>query len=1293
MNNLSNRSSKNRVFAAVSVAASAALVISIAVPVGLRFGQEALLRAPVVNPAPLVEAHVAPLTPLRAAAAVSDGLTWLSSQQSEGGAWTNSGGGLAIRDTSAAVNAYSALGANLPARSLGAAWLAGANASATDLLARSVTALGSSNNDPQRLSALAARQLADGSWGFDANAVQGNPFDTSLALLALAGQPSMSSTQVLRGLTYLLGQQNAGGWALTPGQPSVQATATALLALAAYQSTYNLQTAVINATAWLQNRQQGNGAYGDTTGSVEETALAHLALWNAGAPNPTALANARAYLASLQSSDGSWSQQVYATALAIQALSQPAATTVTGLVIDNASNQPISGAQVVANTGANTVTGADGRFTFTGIAPGLRSFTVNATGYTSVSFNETLNPGANDLGQIALGGSPPVPSFTYTPTALANTQVVTFTSTSQAFSNSSITEYSWSAGNGAFATNATPNASFVTSFADPGAYAVTLKVRDNYNRTAQVTQWVTVTALPPVVTLGIPGSISTTVGTPVVLMGTVTDPSPAAQSTLQTGWSLGVYGLLYPGTVVTYTYPSVGTYTATLLAADMYGGFASAPVAVTIVPSGSITSTTPITSLVPVTASVSFAVATNGLTCPALPQHVGDVCQYDPSGSFALDGSSFTQATWSWGDGTPNTLQAALMTTTHQYANTGSYPVVLQAQTSTGLSGIFTQTVLVNGLAPTLTTELSRTVVASTPTIIAVVAYGHSPADTAGMTFYFDFGDGTSSGADFAMGSGNIKTANTHHTWVQTGNYNVNITVTDPHGGSATAHAVYQVVPAGAPQFVGPVIGGPSPVPATVGVVFTYPLMVSNPLSRPLTYVLSIKPQGMTIDHNGVIAWTPVISQMGTAQVYALVLDNQGNGSSFTFSILVSAPPIVPPGPGVTVTLRPDLTPLMLDATQVTFDPTTFAVSGRVTATVKNIGLASVTVPFTVTVFDDVDGNKNWTPGVDTPLGSALVTAPLPVNGSANVSIDLGGYAQLKGSILYVVADSSVAVDEGPGGRANNVLASGYALRYVPPAGLFAPRLKWSFNGQHPQTGAAAAYVNNIAAVAPFIDTNGDGKIDRNDVPAVVFEMSEYLASTGPRRDVLYALRGDTGAEICHVVFPDNEFGEGINHVAVGDIDGDGRPDIVILSSNNVLRAFNNDCSLKWTGQTPVGTVFSGYAGAPTLADLDGDGRSEIIYSNVVWNSDGSVRWVGSVASSASHYCCFDTVTDLDGDGKPEIIVNGNVAYHADGTIYWDHSVDWVPGYVAAVNVPGDAFPEIVTVANDWDGVRLLNHD
>jgi hypothetical protein len=75
----------------------------------------------------------------------------------------------------------------------------------------------------------------------------------------------------------------------------------------------------------------------------------------------------------------------------------------------------------------------------------------------------------------------------------------------------------------------------------------------------------------------------------------------------------------------------------------------------------------------------------------------------------------------------------------------------------------------------------------------------------------------------------------------------------------------------------------------------------------------------------------------------------------------------------------------------------------------------------------------------------------------------------------------------------NNVRASAYTLRYIPPPGVFAPYLKWAWRGAANLAEGDGTWVNNIAAVAPFIDTTRDGVIDAADTPAIVFEASEFL--------------------------------------------------------------------------------------------------------------------------------------------------------------------------------------------------------
>jgi len=128
---------------------------------------------------------------------------------------------------------------------------------------------------------------------------------------------------------------------------------------------------------------------------------------------------------------------------------------------------------------------------------------------------------------------------------------------------------------------------------------------------------------------------------------------------------------------------------------------------------------------------------------------------------------------------------------------------------------------------------------------------------------------------------------------------------------------------------------------------------------------------------------------------------------------------------------------------------------------------------------------------------------------------------------------------------------------------------------------------------------------------------------------------------------PDNFWG---NRVSVGDIDKDGYFDIVALSRQHVYVWNSEGEDLPgWPADMPDDLYPSGFS-APSLADLDGDGSLEILFSTREWSqylygevfvyhSDGSIMegwpvtfWDGIALSTP-------TVGDLDNDGELEIVV------------------------------------------------------
>ena len=182
---------------------------------------------------------------------------------------------------------------------------------------------------------------------------------------------------------------------------------------------------------------------------------------------------------------------------------------------------------------------------------------------------------------------------------------------------------------------------------------------------------------------------------------------------------------------------------------------------------------------------------------------------------------------------------------------------------------------------------------------------------------------------------------------------------------------------------------------------------------------------------------------------------------------------------------------------------------------------------------------------------------------------------------------------------------------------------------------------------------------------------------------------------------------------AVGDLDGDGAPEIVAAFFGREVRAWRSDGSALpgW----PVRT--SGYAtSSPVLADLDADGSLEVIFGldngqMYIRRHDGS-EFLGWPISVGSQGHLFPAVIDMDNDGDLEIVAahsplpkNSSVnistlyAWHHDGTPLngWPVRMRGAETVLppSAGDLDGDGTAEIamVSVEDDVCRVYLWDHD
>ena len=217
------------------------------------------------------------------------------------------------------------------------------------------------------------------------------------------------------------------------------------------------------------------------------------------------------------------------------------------------------------------------------------------------------------------------------------------------------------------------------------------------------------------------------------------------------------------------------------------------------------------------------------------------------------------------------------------------------------------------------------------------------------------------------------------------------------------------------------------------------------------------------------------------------------------------------------------------------------------------------------------------------------------------------------------------------------------------------------------------------------------GDVDLDGSPDVIFiSYGEGLEGPG----VLRFVRGDTGREFRSITSPSICATSGI---ALADLDGDGRPEIVVGAGARCtagLIAFHNDGTVAWQSRDRSGNpmAFPLKWGAPSIADLEADGRPEVIVGGMVFEYDGTLRFDRGIGAGAN--CCgsdrdqgpLTAAYDADADGQLEI-VSGNAVWEADGSVLWERS-GAPDGFVALADFFDDDQPDIVVVHDGMVSIR-----
>ncbi|HEX2568383.1 MAG TPA: VCBS repeat-containing protein, partial [Polyangia bacterium] len=358
-------------------------------------------------------------------------------------------------------------------------------------------------------------------------------------------------------------------------------------------------------------------------------------------------------------------------------------------------------------------------------------------------------------------------------------------------------------------------------------------------------------------------------------------------------------------------------------------------------------------------------------------------------------------------------------------------------------------------------------------------------------------------------------------------------------------------------------------------------------------------------------------------------------------------------------------------------------------------------------------GARSWAPAVHYPAGAgpaAVATADTNGDGrldlivASTITNDVTVLVNQGGGDYAVMATMPFLADQTP--RAPSTMISGdldgdgfsdlvVAARDTNEVFTLLGRGGTRFD---PPVRASTDPAASLPTALALGDVNGDGLLDL----AVANEGSDNVTVLLGQTDPI----GQTGGQIQWSLGQGTSYpsGDGPSAVALADLDGDGRLDLIVAhaNDNNFAVLYNRgDAANLFGGAVPYAT--GARPSALGTGDFDGDGRTDVAVAvadgavNLFFNTrDGRINYVGNLNVGLSPRAL--AVADLDNDGQPDLMTanegSGDVSVllnrgHGSFLIEPHLPVGAVPTALAIRDLNGDSRPDLATVNAD-DTVRVF---